>query len=247
MRSILKLSLVAIGLATVSSVALADRTISFVPSSSSAGVSISSPGAAPASLSYTLTCKDSAGAVVLSDASSIAAGITKKYPFTPCAYTTTTTYSGGMARCSGSVTNMLPYATAQTYCSAGASICTPAQYSAKLGGAWSGTSQPWLSYSYDFGTTVTWPGGWNGPVDHLTYQPVATSGSWAGCADDNTGTNPIQYCQSQMMSAPSSFVDSVMCCGSGLIPTSTVAMCSMTVTGDAGYLIIPEFKGGSPF
>lgn len=227
---------------------LADRTVSFVPTENRGGVQISNPSSV--SQSVTVICKKEDGTVVVNKAATIASGMSTMISLSACKYHEHEGYGGGMYRCSGSngTSSMINYATASAACSADHHVCSLTEYAANVGGS-PPSSSAWLTHSGIFSQSYcsSYPSCSWSDYSTPTHYPVTGYGSNDYCATGSMGGgSAVQYCS---FGSASTTYSGVMCCPNTPpgIPAGTYGFCSITVTGDSGYLITPSFKGGAPF
>lgn len=217
--------------------AWADRSVSILPAGTS--VVISNPS--QVNLNYNLTCYQGNGSSYLNNNYSLNTNQTQSHSIvgsaTACAETVQQTYDNNMARCF--ISTPQSYATAITACSAGFHVCTLDEWQANQG-SWPTTDAAWLdiggmtSYSFYNGT-------W---IDYLTSSMMPVT---SGVATEKISTGSMgagtQYNKVYRMTTGGTS-SMTMCCGTPVVGHSS---CKITVTGNSGHLICPDFKAGTPF
>jgi hypothetical protein len=236
--------LLMLALAFMPVLAKADRTVKFVPTGKKIKVSNPSTNA----LTYSITCKNGSGTNLLNlTGQALPAGQSREHTNAGTACTTAgyvsdtmATFQGGMIKCSDSMA-MTPVAYSDSLCGLGYHLCSPPEFSENKSGGASG-SDSWLSaQGYANWSAYEWDGmAWTWIDRDSTYAPVADPmSSSSQCATGMSGGGAKStYCRSRLKTDN---LYSYMCC------PDTVGFCQITVTGDTGYLITPDFKGGTPF
>lgn len=220
----------------------ANRTVSVVPSKDI--LRISNPSSV--NLNYNLTCYQSNGVQYINNTFAINLNESKSHPLSlgggACVETSAQVYNNGMNRCN--IAASVTYPAAASACGAGHHVCTIVEYNANRG-AYPTVDNAWVDYGgmsmFSFSTDgTTW-------TDYSipTERPVTSGVSGERISTGAGGAGSIYFNLWHTAITSSTLV---MCCpGGGGVTAAPEVTCKITVTGDDGHLICPDFKGGTPF